>query len=54
MEREVWRERGRSAPFRGSRIGSNLSIFSNVFDMFFVYLFYLGSWCAFLCVLGVT
>ena len=54
MEREVWRERGRSMGRGGSRIGSNLSIFSRVFDMFFVYLFYLGSWCTFFCLLGAT
>ena len=52
MEREVWRERGRSMGFRGSRIGSNLSTFTNVFNMFFVHLLYLDSWCAFLCLLG--
>ena len=33
-EREVWRERGRQAHWEGSRIGSNLSNFSNVFNSF--------------------
>ena len=34
MEREVWRERGRSTRWGASRIGSNLSFFSNVFHTF--------------------
>ena len=34
MEREVWRERGRSVGWEASRIGSNLSFFSNVFHTF--------------------
>ena len=37
IEREVWRERGRSAPFRGSRIGSNLSFF-HMFSTCFLFI----------------
>ena len=50
MERGVWGERGRQMDRRGSRIGSNLSFFSNVFSTF-LFIFYtlvLGvHFCAF-------
>ena len=50
MEREVWRERGRQMPFRGSRIGSNLSTFPHVFNIFLFIFFTLAlvvHFCAF-------
>ena len=39
MERGVWGERGRRARWEGSRIGSNLPAFQNVFNNFFSCLF---------------
>ena len=50
MEREVWRERGHQMHRRGSQIGSNLSTFSNVFNMclFIFFTLVLGvHFCAF-------
>ena len=50
MEREVWRERGRSVGRGASRIGSNQSIFSNVFHTFLFIFFTLAlvvHFCAF-------
>ena len=42
MEREVWRERGRGKPWRGSRIGSNLFNFSNALKCFLFVFFTLA------------
>ena len=46
MERGVWGERGRSVGWGGSRIGSNLSAFQTVLNVFVCIFFTL-----FLCVL---
>ena len=54
MEREVWRERGCQMDRRGSWRLLAWRPFEAQLCMFFFSFFHLGSWCAFLCLLGAT